>query len=287
MLRFFSTRARAAAIILTMPVGGCGLVPPTLTEAWEAQDIGADMVFKIKRNILCETIKAVRKVNGDIPTSIGPPIPPDYGVQLQLTLSVVEASAFTPNLTYTRNLPDGLDSGVKVGRNWSVGISGELSSTATRTDTTYSYWSIGSIAGPGKNKDLCDEQAWPIERDASTLLVKSDLGIARFLEDHVKAADLLHSSKPKGAKKIEKIDVYSYDLKFAVVSKGGVSPQFKLIPLSGGGAPILNLSRTRTHELLLTFGPTGANGFTPSEISFSQHVNTQLGSTLTRRPPDF
>jgi hypothetical protein len=273
------------ALLLTIPLAGCGLVPPTLTEAWEAQDVGADMVLKIKRNILCETIKAIRKVN-QTPTSpsIGPPIPPDYGVQLQLTLTVVESSSLTPNLTYNRTLTNGSESGLSIGRNWSVGISGELSSTATRTDTTYSYWSVVNIAGPGKNKDMCDEQAWPIERDASSLLVKSDLGIARFLEDNVKAADLLHSSKPQGAKKPEKIDVYSYDLKFVVVSSGGVSPQFKLIPLSGGGTPILNLNRSRTHELLLTFGPTGPNGFTPSGISFAQHINTQLGSTLARRP---
>jgi hypothetical protein len=274
----------AAALLLTIPLAGCGFVPPTLTEAWEAQDVGADMVLKIKRNIFCETIKAIRKVNDETPTSFGPPIPPDYGVQLQLTLTVVESSSLTPNLTYNRTLADGLESGVSVGRSWGVGISGELSSTATRTDTTYSYWSVGNIAGPRKNEGMCNEQKWPIERDASSLLVKSDLGIARFLEDNVKAADLLHSSKPKGANKPEKVDVYSYDLKFVVVSSGGVSPQFKLIPLSGGGTPILNLNRTRTHELLLTFGPTGPNGFTPSDISFSQHISTQLGSTLSRRP---
>ncbi|UPJ61991.1 hypothetical protein [Bradyrhizobium sp. 192] len=278
-----SLRVCTAALLLTIPLAGCGLVPPTLTEAWEAQDVGPDMVLKIKRNILCETIKGIRRVN-QTPTGFGPPIPPDYGIQLQLTLSVVESSGFTPNLTYNRTLTNGSESGLSIGRSWSVGLSGELSSTATRTDTAYSYWSVGSIAGPGKNKDMCDEQAWPIERDASSLLVKSDLGIARFLEDHVKAADLLHSSKPQGAKKPEKIDVYSYDLKFVVVSSGGVTPQFKLIPLSGSGTPILNLNRSRTHELLLTFGPTGPNGFAPSQISFYQHINTQLGSTLARRP---
>jgi hypothetical protein len=271
------------ALILMIPLTGCGVVPPRLTEAWEAQDVGSEMVLKIKRNIFCETIKAIRRVN-KIPTSFGPPIPPDYGVQLQLTLAVVESSALTPNLTFNRTLTSGSESGASIGRSWGVGVSGELSSTATRTDTTYSYWSVANIAGPGKNKEMCDEKEWPIERDASSLLVKSDLGIAQFLEDNVKAADLLHSSKPAGAKKPEKVDVYSYDLKFAVVSSGGVSPQFKLIPLSGGGTPILNLNRSRTHEMLLTFGPTGPNGFTPSGISFSQHINTQLGSTLSRRP---
>jgi hypothetical protein len=166
-----------------------------------------------------------------------------------------------------------------------VGLAGELSSTATRTDSSYTYWRVGNIAAPGKNKEVCE--GWPIDRKVASYLAQSDLGIARFLADNTKAADLLHSSKPFGAKKPEKVDVYSYDLKFAVVSSGGVSPVFKLVSLSGGGAPIINLSRTRTHELLLTFGPTGPNGFQPSQISFDQHVSTQLNSSLNRRGGGF
>ena len=284
-MRNLSPRLSAVALVFTIHLAGCGLVPPTLAEVWEAQDVRDDMVFSIKRNILCETIAAIRAVNGTIPTSFGPPIPNDYSVQLQLTLDIAESSAFTPNLTYNQTLTNGAQSGVTIGRNWSVGVSGQLSSTATRKDTTYSYWAVGQIAGPGKNKKMCPPE-WPTDRRSSSPLVQSDLGIARFLFDHVKAADLLHSSKP-GAKKPDKIDVYSYDLKFVVVSSGGVSPQFKLIPLSGGGTPILNLSRTRTHELLLTFGPSGPGGFRPSQISFGQHLNTQLGSTLSRGPGGF
>jgi hypothetical protein len=273
-------------IAIALPLAGCGTVPPKLTEAWEAQDVGPDMVFNIKRNILCETIAAIRKING-IKTSFGPPIPADYGVQLQLTLAITESAGFTPNVAYNRTLPTGSEAGVSIGRNWGVGLAGELSSTATRTDSSYTYWRVGNIAGVGKNKALCDMEDWPIDRTVVSHLVQSDLGIARFLADNTKAADLLHSSKPVGVKKPEKIDVYSYDLKFAVVSSGGISPVFKLVSLSGGGTPIINLSRTRTHELLLTFGPTGSNGFQPSQISFDQHISTQLNSSLNRRGGGF
>ncbi|GKQ50430.1 hypothetical protein [Bradyrhizobium sp. Ce-3] len=272
-------KASLAALLSILSLAGCGLVPPRLTEAWEAQDVGTKMVLDIKRKIFCETIAAIREVN-TIRTSLGKPIPDDYGVQLQLTLTIAESSSFTPNLTYNRTLPNGTDSGITIGQSWGVGISGELSSTATRTDATYTYWRVGNIAGPGKNKEVCE--GWPIDPGSSPFL-NSELGIARFLKDNVEAADYLHSS-PLGTKKPDKVDVYSYDLKFAVVSSGGISPQFKLVPLSGGGTPILNLNRTRTHELLLTFGPTGANGFTPSDISLSQHVTNQLSSSLGRRP---
>jgi len=276
-----SRKTSVAGLATAITLAGCGLVPPRLTEAWEAQDVGTKMVFEIKRKIFCETIDAIREVN-DTKTSLGKPIPDDYGLQMQLTLTIAESSSFTPNIGYNRTLPDGMESGVSIGQSWGVAVSGELSSTATRTDTTYTYWRVGSIAAPGKNKAVCSTD-WPVDTSLSSPFLKSDLGIARFLKDNVKAADYLHSSK-LGQKKPDNVDVYSYDLKFAVVSSGGVSPQFKLVSLSGGGTPILNLNRTRTHELLLTFGPTGPNGFQPSEISFSQHLTNQLNSSLSRRP---
>jgi hypothetical protein len=167
MFSLSSFRVRTVALLLTIPLAGCGFVPPALTEAWEARDVGTDMVLKIKRNIFCETIKAIRTVN-TTPTDVEPPIPPDYGVQLQLTLTVVESSGLTPNLTYNRTLTNGSESGISIDRNWSAGVSGELSSTATRTGTTYSYWSVGGIAGPGKNDDLCNEKEWPIRRQFSS-----------------------------------------------------------------------------------------------------------------------
>jgi hypothetical protein len=238
------------------------------------------MVLNIKRNIFCDTISAIREVN-KIQTSFGPMIPDSYGVQLQVTLTLADSTALSPNASYNRTFPNGSESGVSIGQTFSFGVSPLLSSTATRTDTTYSYWRVGSIAGKDQNKAFCDENSWPINRSGGPQFLTSDLGIDRFLRDNVTAADLLHSSKPS-AKNTAKLDVYSYDLKFAVVSGVGLNPALKLVSISGSGTPILNLNRTRTHELLLTFGPTGPDGFQPSDISFSQHLNTQLNSTLSR-----
>jgi hypothetical protein len=266
--------------IVGLGLSGCGFAPPQITDGWQARDVNDDMVLNIKRNIFCDTIKAIREVN-KTKTSFGPMIPDNYGVQLQLTLSLADSTALSPNAAYNRTFPNGHESGLSIGQNFSLGLSPSLSSTATRTDTTYSYWQVGSIAGKDKNKAFCDEEAWPINRSGGPQLLNSELGIDRFLQDNVKAADLLHSSKPS-AKNTAKLDVYSYDLKFAVVSGVGLSPSLKLVSISAAGTPILNLNRTRTHELLLTFGPTGPDGFQPSNISFSQHLNTQLNSTLSR-----
>ena len=230
------------------------------------------MIYNIKQNIFCEAIAAIQKING-LPSNFGKPIPDYYSLQLQLTLSVAEASAVSPSVTYNRTFPNGVESGVNIGQSFGLGISPTVSSTATRTDTTYSYWNVGRITVG--NEDFCKN----VDRSGSSLLLISDLGIFRFLDQNVRATDLIRSSKPKG-KKADKIDVYSYDLKFAVVSGLGLSPTLKLISVSGLGTPILNLSRTRTHELLLTFGPTGPDGFQPSGIAFAQQQITSLNSSL-------
>lgn len=260
------------AACLSISLTGCGLAPPQLAEAWEAQDVSREMAYNIKKNIICETIDAIRKINSKS-SSVGPPIPADYSVQLQLTLTMVESSGLSPSLTYNRVFPSGSESGISIGRNLNLGLSGELSATATRTDTTYSYWQVGKIAGPGKNENLCAGDH-AVDRRGSSPLLTSNLGILPFLEDQVMSTILLSSSRPVG-KKPDKIDVYSYALKFAVVSSLGINPSFKLVSLSGAGAPILNLGRTRTHELLLTFGPSTSDGFQPSDISISQHLTTQ------------
>ena len=269
----------AATLLSALSLSGCGFVPPKLAEFWEAQDVSDGMVLNIKRNIFCETIAAIRHVNGQ-QTNFGKPIPDDYGVQLQLTLEVAESTTFSPTLTATRTLRSGAQSGESIGRSLGLGIDATASSTATRTDTTYTYWQVGAISGPGKNLDYC--KTWPIDRRGSSPLLTSELGIAKFLDDNVKPAILLPSTKPAGTKKPEKVDVYSYDIKFAVVTSGGISPSFKLVSLSGGGSPVLDLNRTRTHELLLTFGPTGPDGFQPSPIALEQHLNIERNQTLPR-----
>jgi hypothetical protein len=56
------------------------------------------------------------------------------------------------------------------------------------------------------------------------------------------------SSRPDGV---------GYEIKFVIISSGNVTPTWKLVKISGNTAasPLLNLSRTRTHDLIITIGP--------------------------------
>ncbi|WP_157083679.1 hypothetical protein [Bradyrhizobium manausense] len=220
-------------------LSGCGTYVPQQQEVWEGPDIKGNMAVDIKKHIFCELVHAIKFVNKNLRINDGPSIPDSYGVQMQITLTAEENSALAGGLVLNQAIRDG-----------TLGLGGNLSSTATRTDTSYSFYNVGKIAGPGKN-NWCDT----LEVSGSSLLM-SDLGIGSYLLKAVKAQAELHSSaplKPDGLK----LDVLSYDVKFVVVSSGNVTPSWKLVSLSAntGGSPFLAAGRTRTHDLILTFGP--------------------------------
>jgi hypothetical protein len=94
------------------------------------------------------------------------------------------------------------------------------------------------------------------------MLLRADLGISDYLFKAVRSMAIIHSQahekgKLAGAVKVAKFDVFSYQVKFVVVTSAGVNPVLKLTSLGTGvgGQPLLSMGRTRTHELILTFGP--------------------------------
>jgi hypothetical protein len=54
-----------------------------------------------------------------------------------------------------------------------------------------------------------------------------------------------------------KPDTVSIEIKFIIVSNGNVTPTWKLVRVSAntGSTPLVNLGRTRTHNLVITIGP--------------------------------
>jgi hypothetical protein len=256
-------------------LGGCGLKVPSIGEVWEDVHITSDMELRIKQNIFCETVAAVRWAKKNITVDDAPALPDDFGVQMQIALTIDEAGAINPGVTYTDPLRNAFARGSTVPQSFSAAAGGTISSTATRTDTTYSYYNIGKISAPGANVAICTN----LEsiRAGSSPLLKSDLGIRDYLSQVLPGMQLFHSSAPAkgGAGKTAKLDVFSYEIKFVVVTNGNITPTWKLVNItaSSGNLPLLNLGRTRTHDLTLTFGP-GVDY--PAEFALQTHFTNQI-----------
>lgn len=267
---------------------------PDIREAWEPIAISREMELSIKQQIFCEIIDAVRVVNNryKIPeTPSQKAIPDNYGVQLQYSLTIDESTAVNPSINLTRTLPSARIFDVNIGQNLGLSTGLNLSSTATRTDTFYSYYNIGRIAAPGANSWCHDSSQRNL--DGSSPLLKVDLGIERYLLGAVWSAAGVPSSEPPKGKKDLKLDVYSYEIKFVVLSNGSLNPSIKLASVStnGGSPPFLTGGRTRTHDMILTFGPSeiipGSGIAGPAYVATQTHFTSQLNQTLQslRGPP--
>jgi hypothetical protein len=90
----------------------------------------------------------------------------------------------------------------------------------------------------------------------------------------------------------QKLDVFSYDVKFLVVTSGTVTPTWKFVTLTAGpsGSTFVSANRTRTHELILTLGPAdiqtvGKKGkkiavSIPSGPAQSVHLSSEIGQAV-------
>jgi hypothetical protein len=268
--RFLLPRILPFAIILS----GCGTYVPQIEEPWEAIDVTPSMETRIKENIFCETLNALKDANSNVSINNKQLIPNNYGVQMQTNLTVEELGAINPGIGYNDTLINTIvHKVITVPQSFALNGAATLSSTATRTDTSYSYYNVGKITAPGANP-FCNQ---PLDLQGSSPLLKTNLGIDTFLREAAPAALVFASSAPAtgGAGKTAKLDVFSYDIKFAVVTSASINPVWKLVNLTAGtGAlPLLNLGRTRTHELVLTFGP-GTNS--PTDFALQTHFTGQI-----------
>jgi hypothetical protein len=96
------------ASLFAIQLVGCGTYVPQMEEAWEAVDVNLTMETRIKANIFCETVQALRDVKKDVILNGRPIIPDDYGVQMQINLTVEEVGAINPSVGFADTLENAL-----------------------------------------------------------------------------------------------------------------------------------------------------------------------------------
>ncbi len=176
---------------------------------------------------------------------------------------------------------------------YSLGLGGTISSTATRVDKFNAYWSVAKLKEPKKKgpSALCDgapnifvENSTP---SSSSLLIQSDLGLKDWLVGALKTEGSIYSDQMpssgtsgatnnggSGSKTAFEPSELSIEIKFIVVSTGNVTPTWKLVRVSAntGNSPLFSSGRTRTHDLLITFGP---------QKNTSLHTAGQIGQAFS------
>jgi hypothetical protein len=272
-----NARLMLASLAVTFPilVSGCGTYVPPMQEFWEGTQpsavvtAGGALEYKIKQKVYCSIVDAANAARAaDL-------LPTHWSAQITLDLQVDETGALNPSVAYLNPM--------SAMQSFSLGAGANLSSQATHEDKFGSYWNLDKLNGIVGN--ACDLANY--NDHGSSLLLASDLKIKEWLLDALANENALPSSNLTKGESYFKQDFLSYHLRFLVTSGGGLTPTWKLTRVTSGtgSLPLVSGNRARTHDLLITFGPTfSKNGL---NLAISSHQAQEFGiavSNGTRQP---
>jgi hypothetical protein len=263
---------------IALVLGGCGTYVPNIQENPWAPDANR-LVEAIVESIHCEIIQAVIYVVSH--DSMNPKILEpgrhtawlynNWGAQIQITLKTDEQSALSPSGSYSPNIFNLLG-----GAN--------ISSEETRTD----------ILNFTIRLKLYTIQVKCVPRllflignhPPGSLLIQSDLKLRDWLAAVVLGVgtEQVPVTLPAGVKNPSANNAISHDVTFQVITSGNITPTWKLaLATINPTAPFATASRTRTHELLITFGPNdlATNSLGPNSPAAGTFLSQQIGSAIS------
>lgn len=269
---------RQLAIGIGLMFAGCGTYVPNIEEPWTSQP--NRLVEAIVESIHCEIRQAVIYVISHDSTNskILNPSPRtswlynDWGAQIQITLTVDEQGSLNPSGSYLPKI-------------FNLFGGATISSEATRTDTLNFYYTIKDLYGIGKGCSppvIADIENHP----TGSLLIQSDLKLRDWLTDVVVAVgtEQIPIAKPAGVSNPSFSNAILHDVKFQVITSGNITPTWTLaLAAINPAAPFATASRTRTHELLITFGPNDpdTNSLGPNTPASGAFLAQQVGSAIS------
>jgi hypothetical protein len=263
--------ARQTVVLgLALSAGGCGTYVPELREFPNyTQADTQNMIDAIVQSVRCELSRAITAVvDNDISESrlrqnkrtysdfLG-----GWGAEVALTLTIVEKTSAAPSVLWT---PPSPASSVFT---LSAGVSD--SAQATRIEKMNFFYTVAELYSlPCKGSEIRYD----------SFLIQNDLKIADLLLGRIGPTTLGTAQTPGSGQK----NVLSHEISFQVVTGGSVTPMLKLVRATvNQSGTFLGLSRDRTHDLLITFGPLASGGKSLIAIAEQSHFASQITSGVT------
>ncbi|MGJ8535489.1 MAG: hypothetical protein ACSHYC_25140 [Alphaproteobacteria bacterium] len=256
-------------IAIPLILSGCGTYVPNFQEFPLSSADGINLIRGITQSIECEirratinvidTDKRVAALNQGIRSA---PWIDDWGVQISLTLTIVESSSLTP----------GISAGFPSVATPQTNLSGSLplSAKASRTGTMNYYYRISDLyeAGP------CEEETIA-SLPSGSRFIRSDLKMGEWLQAQALSAGtgaIPINQEPKAlTQKIEFVATYGGSVKATWPT---ISNSVSAITLSTGA------SRTKTHSLTMTFGKADDDKKGLSGSAADAFLAAQIGAEI-------
>ena len=186
---------------------------------------------------------------------------------MTLTLTIDETSAANPVVSW---MPNSI---------FSLGGGATLSADAIRTDILNAYYTVPDLVAAGH----CS----PADRPGGLFIMQSDLKLKEWLLYNIMLQGTGEVTFPSKSDGPLKQTVLSHEVKFIVVSSANATPGWKLTQVSiNQSGTFLSAGRTRTNDLLMTFGPLDPSMLakgkkTPSTAASNQHLASQIGIAVS------
>jgi hypothetical protein len=263
---------------------GCGTYVPNLQDFSADQAPGADilLVRAIVRSVHCELRNAVTAVI-DQDKALAPLNNgfrnalwfDKWGVQVALTLTVDEKTTINPSSTWTPN---------PVAAVFSLAASANVSSDGKRIDTFNYFYTV---------KELYALKSCPKDDNAraptGSLLIQGDLKTRSWLLSQIAVVGTGEATVATGVNTPLKQQALTHQVTFEVDSSGGINPawRFSRVNIDQDGT-LFAVSRNRTHDLILTFGPIDPTAkdklaSAASGAFFASQISTAINATRGNR----
>jgi hypothetical protein len=226
--------SRSIACLACLVLSACGLRVPEIQEIGDRAQ-GQRFVQAVLTNITCELRGALNDLREAYPKGT---FIDAWGVQTTLTLTYDETGALAPSVLWTPPSPANSIFSLAAGLN--------LSSDATRIETINAYYLVSDL-----ERARCSDEARP----NGAFLLQSDLKLSEWLFDAV-SASMTNTINFRNTTLAVTANVLQHEVKFQIVSSGTLNPSWVLTRVTvDPSGNLLSAGRTRTNDLLITFGP--------------------------------
>jgi hypothetical protein len=281
-------------------IAGCGLQTPDLQSPFSKADELHITIDHIVNEVKCELTHGILRAiaRDDLDAKENPPPKlgwlENWSALATLTLTAEEMSSFNPSITYTdilsndiRRFPNG---NVTTPRTFSLGASTSVSADGTRTGKVNFFFVFKDF--------LANPEAPAIDltkscQHQSPVLLESHLKLDDWIEQALYPPITKANVTPVGYS--QPTSLISHEVNFVIKASGGITPSWKLIPVSfnTGVLPFIQANRNQTSDLLITLGQTAAAEAgkkappAPSNEVLFSHLASEIGTavaTATRGP---
>ena len=263
-----STKRLTLACFLNLLLAGCGTYVPDIQEFPGGPAAGQQLVTAIVGNVKCEVQDAI----DDLYRLDPKPFLDGWGVQIALNLTMVEKSALNPAGVYSPVSP--------ISTVFVLGVGGELSSEATRTEKLNSYFSVAELRQLKHKR--CESRA------NGPFLLQGNLKLSEWLLDVATTDSTGGTNLKRGLAVFGSGDggVLSHEVKFDIVTGGTITPSWTFLTgaINPDGTTFLAARRERTHTLTITFGKSevipGTSMRGPSRAAANAALASDIGTSV-------